>query len=500
MERFINDYGTRCMRVLTILILWAGLLCHGHAWGNDASGLTLNLYIDEDHPELQFLLGSPIKLTMVIANTSERPIHTERGFSQVELYHSLFITDPGGKRHTVGPGTTAHKMPPPFFINGLAWSLAETLTADWVRSANIYDLCELLPMMKKTPGWYTIEAQQPFVRFASYIQDPGLGLLGQQDYPENWHGTVNSEKMQIYVSPSGGAQLQVQVTIVKNGSENPLGQVPVRVFENTGTDSYNPFCDFDSDGDIDGSDLSVFAADFGRTGCNNDCKGDFDNDQDVDGSDLSVFAASFGTTGGFVPHSSWSTLEPLMVGTSNFEGRVVWDSRFACLPEDKYAVVGYYQGEYELSLIAPGTGVGWNTGCTGSIERIISFNEAQPDNGMISISGGAYNYPEGLIYRASFSMYVTGPNAPSGWLKYYYSRTRMNFMSTEITEVSVTGNTHTISGSGKVNDAEGFTFVAQVIDGVPDIFGITIYKPNGSIHYSAGPETIAGGDLIISNL
>lgn len=54
--------------------------------------------------------------------------------------------------------------------------------------------------------------------------------------------------------------------------------------------------DFDCDTDIDGSDLSIFAADFGRTDCSGDCEGDFDNDDDVDGSDLAVFAANFGKT------------------------------------------------------------------------------------------------------------------------------------------------------------------------------------------------------------
>jgi len=37
-------------------------------------------------------------------------------------------------------------------------------------------------------------------------------------------------------------------------------------------------------------------ADFGRTDCSEDCEGDFDNDNDVDGSDLAVFAADFGRT------------------------------------------------------------------------------------------------------------------------------------------------------------------------------------------------------------
>ena len=59
-----------------------------------------------------------------------------------------------------------------------------------------------------------------------------------------------------------------------------------------------PVCegDFDNDFDVDGSDLAIFAADFGRTDCSSDCEGDFDEDGDVDGSDLAVFAADFGRT------------------------------------------------------------------------------------------------------------------------------------------------------------------------------------------------------------
>ena len=56
--------------------------------------------------------------------------------------------------------------------------------------------------------------------------------------------------------------------------------------------------DFDHDGDVDGSDLAVFAADFGRTDCGSGppCEGDFDGDGDVDVSDMAVFAADFGRT------------------------------------------------------------------------------------------------------------------------------------------------------------------------------------------------------------
>ena len=54
-----------------------------------------------------------------------------------------------------------------------------------------------------------------------------------------------------------------------------------------------PICqgDFDDDAKVVGSDLAVFAADFGRTDCDigNPCEGDFDSNSDCNGSDLAVF-------------------------------------------------------------------------------------------------------------------------------------------------------------------------------------------------------------------
>ncbi len=53
--------------------------------------------------------------------------------------------------------------------------------------------------------------------------------------------------------------------------------------------------DFDNDGDVDGTDLSLFGVEFGSINCTA-CQADFDNDGDVDGDDLSVFSADFGRT------------------------------------------------------------------------------------------------------------------------------------------------------------------------------------------------------------
>ena len=56
--------------------------------------------------------------------------------------------------------------------------------------------------------------------------------------------------------------------------------------------------DFNGDRTVNGFDLGLFAADFGRTECwsSFSCPGDFDGLGDVDGADLAVFAAEFGNT------------------------------------------------------------------------------------------------------------------------------------------------------------------------------------------------------------
>ncbi|MHB8762927.1 MAG: HYR domain-containing protein [Deferrisomatales bacterium] len=114
------------------------------------------------------------------------------------------------------------------------------------------------------------------------------------------------------------------------------------------------------------------------------------------------------------------------------------------------------------------------------------------------VSGSAYNYPQMAAYNATFSMDATGPGTPAGWLKYYYSRTRLNFQSTAVTAVSVAGNVASIRGAGKVNGVAGYTFTATVRDSAPDNFGIVIYRADGSVHYSAATGVTVGGNLTLT--
>ena len=56
--------------------------------------------------------------------------------------------------------------------------------------------------------------------------------------------------------------------------------------------------DYDRDGNIDGTDLAIAVADFGRTDCldTGGCEGDMDSDGDVDETDLAKFVLDFGRT------------------------------------------------------------------------------------------------------------------------------------------------------------------------------------------------------------
>ena len=116
------------------------------------------------------------------------------------------------------------------------------------------------------------------------------------------------------------------------------------------------------------------------------------------------------------------------------------------------------------------------------------------------IFGSAYNVPQDL-YRVSFSMDAAGRcSSPNGWLKYYYTRTRLNFVSTAINEIVATEGAATIHGAGTINGAGGYTFTATVTDGLTDSFGITIKKPDGGVYYTTGPRPLSSGDLKISKM
>ena len=120
----------------------------------------------------------------------------------------------------------------------------------------------------------------------------------------------NGEKVATLMAPSQDIAVQSSADIITywNGLNKDVGlyvataTVTVSSKQYSANSQFMIVCagDFDGDGDVDGSDLAVFASDFGQTDCCDPgadaCGGDFNGDCDVDGSDLAVFEANFGET------------------------------------------------------------------------------------------------------------------------------------------------------------------------------------------------------------
>ena len=123
-----------------------------------------------------------------------------------------------------------------------------------------------------------------------YIGDARDCSWGSEDFPDALIWAVANQYIEAAVPISTLEILTPGLTKFDITTINDRSYIATYVFRCDG--------DFDGDGDVDGSDLAVFSADFGRTDCSaeNPCSGDFDNDTDVEGSDLAVFAANFGRT------------------------------------------------------------------------------------------------------------------------------------------------------------------------------------------------------------
>ena len=173
-----------------------------------SSGLAVGIAIDTDQATPQFPLGSPVGLKMVVSNSTPWPIYTKLGFSQTEFYQSLVLTGPDGARYNYIPETEkVDTMPPTITFGDRQVILAEALSDGVVKQVVIDDLSQLFPIMETVPGWYTLEARLPFIRFAEIIPVKNFGVLGPVDDVDNiWRGTVVSNKIQFYLFPPSGVK------------------------------------------------------------------------------------------------------------------------------------------------------------------------------------------------------------------------------------------------------------------------------------------------------
>jgi hypothetical protein len=334
---------TRCrLTCLLIVVLVAGgigLIAGSSARAQNYSGLSLKLYgNDPANTQNEYLLESDpsnpdelnsIKLLLVLKNISDQKINTKRGFSQVELYRALKVTDPCGTPHELIPdeSAVAADAAMPRFRGGRPLIPAEVLPAEFVKSVKILDLRKLFPVMYELPGEYKIGAQLQGVRFFLTEYSEERGLEGVANHFSNWFGTIDADfgldadgkpilELPILILPVSGGKFRI--TVVKEDAQQvlPLFGVPVKVFAGSLT-------------------------------------------QD--------------------PENIWegTGVTPILIGATKTNGEAEWECD-KCLAKGVYTVLAKYQNNYQAIEIAESDS-GWDDGCSGVIEQTMVFIEKEEE-------------------------------------------------------------------------------------------------------------------------
>jgi len=316
MNAVFHNRGKQGLVVLVITLVWSALLFSSPAWGIEP-GVSLKISTPDKEQDPTFILGSPVKLVMIIKNDTNFPVNTERGFSKLEPQRFLVLIDPQGTYHVVGGTVTSGDAPPPFFLGDKTAVPAESIPAMWNKKVTIEDLSKLFPVINKSIGWYKLEAHMPFVRLVWTLQNTQLGLLGIADDTRNFVGTVDADQVQFHVvlAPAAlGAHIRVRLLDQSTEPPTPINQAPVRVYEQTG---------------IEGLTLEEAWA---------------------KGSDLAD-----------------------LNGLTSPEGWATW-SQDLCELQNDYKAIAFYQDEYKEVLFSKDQDA-WAEQCDGNIEKTIYFGE-----------------------------------------------------------------------------------------------------------------------------
>src|SRR5581483_8198871 len=152
--------------------------------------------------------------------------------------------------------------------------------------------------------------------------------------------------------------------------------------------------------------------------------------------------------------------------------------------EAKASFIPDVRGTYVLSLTV-------NDGASSSSDNVAVT--VRP----VYIHGDGNDRHGGYDEKFSFDIRdQSGMIEPSSWIKFSFAKLNLNAVAGLISSIDVDGNTATITGTFTINGAAGYRFVATLVDGTPDTFGIAICRPNGALLYQySGKVTL--GNLII---
>jgi hypothetical protein len=331
------NYLLTAIKIKSVICLFGliGLLYPGPIFAAGQAGLTLNLYLDQDYADRRVVpLGFSFELIMVIKNETQWPIITERNFSEKQFYINLVLiyTDPFDKVKVFTlSGEDLHAMMSAFFVAGNPMVRSEILPEEWVKSIRIEDLSELFPILKTVPGSYVVKAELPFSRYQWGFELYPLGMLGAADHPDNFDGILVSNEIPFAVFPASGAEINARVLDISTTPATPIPQVPIKVFKAA-------------------ADISA--------------------------------------------EEAFTTLDPVLSGKTNFDGNTDWQTGSRCLINENYRIIAKYDGGFPEAAIVKDTEPGWNTGCSGFINKEILLGQASQVlvDDLVSVSYGRVMY------------------------------------------------------------------------------------------------------------
>ena len=357
--------------MVPLLMTWSGVQAQ------DFSGLSLKLWgSDPDNTENVYALeGGPqepgynyvIPLMLVLKNISGQKINTERGFSQVELYRALKVTDPCDNPLELPPDVDdafAYDAGMPRFVGGRALVPAEVLKATFARSLKIDDLRDLFPVMYELPGVYKVSAQLKGARFFVTEFDQDHGLQGVALHRSNWFGTIDAKvgssdppetQLTIVILPVTGGHLKLRLERQEGETTQPLFGIPVKAFAGSSSDD---------------------------------------------------------------PAAMWTAadVEPVMTGITNIDGKVEWECD-KCLPRGVYSILAKFQDDVQIFAIAEDDS-GWGEQCSGTIEQSYIYEEPVVMAGDFSVFAlnSVWLRPRAVIHSGNVGVHdaSAGPHLRKG--------------------------------------------------------------------------------------
>jgi hypothetical protein len=220
------------------------------------SGLFLPLASAQESPikisllnsKASYLSTDPIHMQVSVLNGSSADVITQKGFFNQRFYLMITFIDPDGKPVFTKYQDIGYEGGPPYRYQGRNAALVEVIPTGAANTQVIDDARAFYDLPKY--GRYTAQVSAFLETYSQSTQDPVTGKsIAFLDYQTGSY-TVASNKVSFEIvspEPVVTSSIEVKVNILKigtgtrpNAEKEPLGGVPVRLYQRSAASQYEP--------------------------------------------------------------------------------------------------------------------------------------------------------------------------------------------------------------------------------------------------------------------